>query len=190
MSFKYLKSLVILSAALSAAACVTPNNCGEEVAAEVRPIVEYRLGPGDELRINVFGEEQLSGEFVVGGQGFVALNLIGDVLAQGKTLPELEVDIENALSQGYLINPRVSIQVLNYRPYYIAGEVNAPGQYPYQEGLSVLNAVTIAGDFTYRANRCRVFIQRSDSNTAQRYTLSADTLVQPGDTIRIPESIL
>ncbi|MGD2131409.1 MAG: polysaccharide biosynthesis/export family protein [Maricaulaceae bacterium] len=185
-----LRPVIAVALGLFAAACASTGNCGVDPTEAARPIVEYRLGAGDELRVTVYGEERLSGEFVVGGQGHVALPLVGDVLASGKTLPELEQAIEASLANGYLVDPRVSIQILNYRPYYISGEVNNPGQYPYMEGLTLQSAIAIAGDFTYRANRCRVFIQRADSNSFERYVLMPDTLVQPGDTIRIPESIL
>ena len=107
--------------------------------------------------------------------------------AQGLTIPEIQSSIESALKEGYLRDPRVSVEVLNYRPFYILGEVETPGEYPYTNGLSVLNAVATAGGFTYRANNKRVFIKRSDTDDEREYPLTPLTPVAPGDTIRITE---
>lgn len=167
------------------------TNCGGGAggAESTRVVSEYRLGSGDQLRVIVFGEENLSGEFVVDGSGSVSLPLIGELTARGHTLREFEESIEAQMRQGYIKDPRVSLEVLNFRPYYILGEVAQPGQYPYSEGLSVLNAVAVSGGFSYRANQCRVYIRRADGPEELSYVLSPKTPVQPGDTIRIPERI-
>jgi polysaccharide export outer membrane protein len=149
--------------------------------------LEYRLGAGDKIRINVFGEEALSGEFYVAGSGKVSLPLIGEVQAANLTVQAFQAEIETALRQGYLKEPRVSAEVLSYRPYYILGEVNKPGEYPYSNGLNVLNAVATAGGFTYRAQTKRVFIRRAADQSEQPYPLTSDIPVAPGDTIRISE---
>jgi len=161
--------------------------------ASVRPVVsgehlEYRLGAGDKVRISVFGEDSLSGEFLVpGGAGTIAYPLIGDVKAAGLTVSELQAEIEGKLRPDYLKNPQVSIEVLNYRPFYIMGEVTRPGEYPYTNGLTVLNAVATANGFTYRANTHRVYIRRANSTAEVELQLDQTTPVQPGDTIRIGE---
>lgn len=191
--YRAIQRLAIVAGLALAASCATTGGCGGgggPAAQDARPAVTYRLGVDDELRVIVFGEEDLSGEYTVGGQGKVALPLIGDVEAAGKTLAEFEDAVEDALRNGFLNDPHVSVQVLNYRPYYILGEVNSPAQYPYSEGLSVLNAVAIAGGFTYRANSCRAFIRRAGESQENLYLLSPETPVQPGDTIRIPERFL
>ena len=190
--FKIGVKIAIVAAALSLASACASSGCRDTglEPGDARPIITYRLGADDEVRVIVFGEENLSGEYTVSGQGIIALPLIGDVEATGKTLAEFEDAVEHALKQGYINDPRVSAQVLNYRPYYILGEVNSPAQYPFVEGLSVQNAVAIAGGFTYRANQCRVHIRRADTGSESVYALTPDTLVQPGDTIRIPERIL
>jgi len=150
--------------------------------------VDYRLGAGDKLRISVFGEDTLSGEFLVpGGAGLIAFPLIGDVRAAGLTVNELQAEIEGKLKPDYLKDPHVSIEVLNYRPFYILGEVMKPGEYPYTNSLTVLNAVATANGFTYRANTHRVYIKRANSSKETEYPLDATTVVQPGDTIRIGE---
>lgn len=149
--------------------------------------VSYRLGPGDKLRINVFGEDTLSGEFDVPGAGTIAFPLIGDVQASGLTVSELESEIEGRLKPDYLKDPHVSIEVLNYRPFYILGEVMKPGEYPYTNGLTVLNAVATANGFTYRADTHKVYIKRANSPAEIVTKLNATTPVEPGDTIRIGE---
>ncbi len=155
--------------------------------APVRTVPEYKLGPADKLRVNVFGEEALTGEFLVGGSGKVSLPLIGEVQAAGLTIAQFQEEIATALRQGYINEPRVSAEVLNYRPFYILGEVNKPGEYPYTNNLTVLNAVATAEGFTYRADTRRVYIKRTDSSAEQVYPLNAVTQVAPGDTIRIGE---
>lgn len=147
----------------------------------------YRLGSGDQLRIIVFGEENLSGEFYVDGAGTVSMPLIGQIDAAGKTLQAFRADLEARLRDGYLNDPRVSAEVLNYRPFYILGEVEESGEYPYTDGLTVMNAVARAGGFTYRANTRVVYIQRADTNNEVEVPLTATVRVMPGDTIRIAE---
>ena len=147
----------------------------------------YRLGASDELRIIVFGEDSLSGEFVIDGEGTISMPLIGEVDAAGLTLQELRGRIEAQLSEGYLTDPRVSAEVQNYRPFYILGEVDTSGEFPYTDGLTVMNAVARAGGFTYRANTRRVFIQRAGSDVEIEVELTPTLRVMPGDTIRITE---
>jgi protein involved in polysaccharide export with SLBB domain len=148
---------------------------------------DYVLGPGDKVRVIVFGEEGLSGEFVVGGAGKVSFPLIGDVAASGLPVQAFQAELENGLKQGYLKSPRVSVEVLTYRPYYILGEVNKPGEYPYSNGLNVLNSIATAGGFTYRAQTKRVFIRRANETTERPYALTSSVQVAPGDTIRVTE---
>jgi polysaccharide export outer membrane protein len=159
----------------------------EREATTVREIAAYKLGAGDKIRVITFGEEALTGEFQVGGSGKVSLPLVGEVPAAGLTIPEFQKGVETALKDGYLRDPRVSVEVLNYRPFYILGEVNKPGEYPYTNGLTVMNAVATAEGFTYRANTKRVFIKRADTSEEQEYPLNSTTPVAPGDTIRVAE---
>jgi protein involved in polysaccharide export with SLBB domain len=151
------------------------------------PGFDYHLGAGDKLRIIVFGEESLTGEFFVAGGGKIAFPLIGDVDALGKTIPELQKEIEAKLADGYLKQPKVSAEVLNYRPFYILGEVMKPGEYPYTNGLTVLNAVATAQGFTYRADTKKVYIRRAATTGELGEPLTPTTPVEPGDTIRIGE---
>ena len=151
---------------------------------------EYQLGPGDQVRVNVFNQANLSGDFVVDGGGFVALPLVGPVQANGGTQRELEVAIANALtSSNLLVNPNVTVQIIQFRPFYILGEVSSPGAYPFTTGLTVRNAVAAARGFTYRANTRRVYIQHAGERDEHLYELTPSTPVSPGDTIRIPERL-
>jgi protein involved in polysaccharide export with SLBB domain len=147
----------------------------------------YELGPGDKLNIITFDEEQLSGTFYVGSNGAVSFPWIGDVPATGKTEAELRADITARLKDGYILNPQVSVQVVLYRPFYILGEVNRPGEYPYVSGLTVRAAVAMAEGFTYRANTKKVLIKRNGVSSELKLPLTATTDVEPGDTIRIVE---
>lgn len=188
-----LRLLAVLAFACVAGACATSGAAGEAeltlspVSEEQRPVIEYRLGSGDRLRIIVFGEDTLSGEYTVDGSGAVSLPLIGEVAADGLTLREFQRAVEASLREGYLNDPRVSAEVMNFRPYYILGEVGSPGEYPFTSGLTVINAVATAGGFSYRANTRRVFIKRAGSDREVEYPLTVNTPVQPGDTIRIGE---
>jgi len=156
-----------------------PDNGAVEVA--------YRLSIGDKLRITVYGHEDLSGEFDVDATGNLSLPLIGDVHATGLTANELEAEITNLLRPDYLKNPRVSAELLNYRPFYIFGEVKTPGSFPYANGMTVISAVAVAGGFTYRARKNRIRITRGDGDDKVEFDAQDDTLILPGDVIEVPE---
>lgn len=153
----------------------------------VAPLVDYKLGVADKVRIIVFNEDTLSGEFTVSDSGVLSLPLIGDVKAIGRTPREVIKDIETKLADGYLRQPRVSMDVLTYRPFYILGEVSKPGEYPYSNGLSALNAVARAEGFTYRANKKKIFIKRFGETAEREYKLDSGVTIYPGDTVRVGE---
>jgi len=146
----------------------------------------YRLGAADKIRVTVFNEPTLSGDFLVNSDGTVAVPLIGNVPAVGRTAVDLQQAIEVRFADGYLKEPRVVVEVLTYRPFYIYGEVTKPGEYPYSSGLSVLKAVALAQGFTYRADQRKIFLKRSNS-AEKELRVGADELIQPGDTIRVAE---
>lgn len=146
----------------------------------------YVLGVNDRVRVLVFGEQSLSGEFLVDSTGRLAMPFIGEVQAAGLTRQMLEDLLEKKLSeQEILLDPRVSVDLLNFRPYYILGEVSRPGEYPYTSGLNVFNAVATAGGFSTLANQTRVMIKRQGEQTETEYSLLSPVTVQPGDTIRV-----
>lgn len=184
------RRMLLRSMALGAGAGIVSACAGGPAAptnSAWRP-VEYRLGPADQLRITVFNEPGLTGPFVVGAQGAIAYPLVGDIRAAGLTVPEFTEALRTAL-QEYVRTPNVSVEVTNYRPFFILGEVTRPGSYPYVIDLTVMNAVATAGGFTYRANRSRVFIRHANAPDEAAYPLTATTPVLPGDTVRIGERI-
>jgi protein involved in polysaccharide export with SLBB domain len=150
-------------------------------------IQDYGLGVGDKLRVTVFGEADLSGEFVVDGAGYVRLPLIGEVKAIGLSARTFEMEVEKQLSNGYLKEPRVNIEVTAYRPFYILGEVNRPGPYPYVNGMTVLNAIALAGGYTYRANERIGVIRRSGQAKEERLPLDQSVKIYPDDIITVRE---
>lgn len=175
--------------AAEAPAATAPAIAGATTGATtpVAPLVDYKLGVADKVRIIVFNEDTLSGEFTVSDSGVLSLPLIGDVKAIGRTPREVIKDIETKLADGYLRQPRVSMDVLTYRPFYILGEVSKPGEYPYSNGLSALNAVARAEGFTYRANKKKIFIKRFGETAEREYKLDSGVTIYPGDTVRVGE---
>lgn len=145
---------------------------------------EYKLGPGDKVNMKVFGDETLSGSYQVDGKGDFSVPLLGNIEANGLTKSELENVLRTKLRR-YLNDPRVAVEIESYRPFYIIGEVNKPGSYNYVSGMTVINAVAIAGGFTYRAKEDSFAIRRA----ADRSTVEARqmTQVQPGDVIVVRE---
>jgi protein involved in polysaccharide export with SLBB domain len=143
----------------------------------------YQLGVADKVRITVYGEPTLSGEFLVNADGSLALPLIGNMAAAGLAAPDLQAILEAKYAEGYLRSPRVGVEVLTYRPFYIYGQVVKPGEYPYSKGLSIMKAVSLAEGFTARANKGKIFIKPA---AGKERRAKVDELIQPGDLIRIP----
>lgn len=158
--------------------------------AEPAPETDYPLGVADKVRIIVFEEPSLSGEFVVNANGSLSMPLIGDVRAVGKTATEVASIIQKKLMEGYVLQPRVSIDILTFRPFYILGEVNKPGEYPYSSGLTIDGAVATAQGYTYRADKRKVYIKRAGASQSIKARIAPDLKVRPGDTIRIGERYL
>jgi protein involved in polysaccharide export with SLBB domain len=181
-------ALVFSFACLTACATGAPA-MAQGSAAPVPHVSEYRLGPGDKLRVAVFGREELTGEFTIGAQGRISYPLIGEVEAAGHTVPEFSANLTEQLRSGYVRDPILSVEVAEYRPFYILGEVNRPGAYPYTPGMTVMGAVATAGGFTYRANSRRAFIQRPGETSERSVQLTSSTVIQAGETIRIPERL-
>jgi polysaccharide export outer membrane protein len=180
----FLRSLALTAGAGVLGACSTMAPGTEEMAERA----EYKLGPGDQIRITVFNEPDLTGPFTVGSQGTIAYPLVGSIRAGGLTIPEFTQALQTALSE-YVRTPSVAVEITNYRPFFILGEVQRPGTYAYSANLTVPNAVATAGGFTYRANRGRVFITRASETVEREYPLTVATPVLPGDTVRIGERL-
>jgi len=194
LTLRQLAYLVFGVAALAMSACQSapapaPSNQSATAPSTRATVAAYTLSSGDQVKVTVFGHDDLSGSFDIDGTGTFSMPLIGQVRAEGLTTPQLEQRITASLSNGYLVNPRVSAEVANYRPFYILGEVRTPGEYPYTNGLTVLEAVASAGGFTYRAKKNIVFIRATDATNEVEEALTATTQVQPGDTLRIRERV-
>lgn len=159
-------------------------------AAKAKPAKRVNLNTlsaGDKVKVNVYGEDDLSGTFEIDGSGSLALPLIGEVSATGLTPRQLEQRITKALADGYLVNPRVNIEVLNFRPFFILGEVNKPGSYSYASDMTVINAVALAGGYTPRAKTGKVLVRRAADPRHKEVYEEEDAKVMPGDVVRVEE---
>ena len=178
-------ALILLAVSMLAASCASRGVIAERavpVEAEI-----YRLDTGDQLRVTVFGQTDLSGDFTVDGTGAISMPLLPPILARGLTTDDLEDVVEAELGERLLRNPNVSIQVMQFRPFFILGEVQNAGQYPYVSGMTVQSAAAIAGGFTYRANPDRITITRNRGDHVVEIGVDSNALVMPGDTVLVKE---
>ena len=157
--------------------------CGEDSS-----INQYRLGSGDVIQITVFGEDDLSLKTRLPQTGNISYPFLGDIQVVNITASELEEFIYNGLVGDYLISPSVSVTILEYRPFFIDGEVKKPGGYPYQPGLSVNKAAALAGGYTERASKTKIVIVRDIAGVQTTLTGKAADIVLPGDIITIQQS--
>jgi polysaccharide export outer membrane protein len=186
---KRLRSLLLCIPALFLAAGLTACN----PAGDLQPLPElqktnYTLGVGDKVRIITFGNEALTGEFRVNDSGKIAMPLLGAVPAAGKTPDQMQTTIASELeSRNLLHKPNVSVEITEYRPVFVLGEVNRPGEYPYKPGMTFLSAVSTAGGFTYRAVMDEASIVRNTDGATAEGTVTRRSLIQPGDVITVFE---
>lgn len=148
----------------------------------------YKLGPGDRIRVDVFGEPDLSIEGLVDAGGSISYPLLGRVRVQGYTLKALEANMMKLLSNGYLVKPSVRVGMVQFRPFYVTGQVNKVGAYPYVEGLSVEKAIAMAGGMTNIGSERKMFLLREGAS-GQRQRVGLQTVVFPGDTLIVEESL-
>jgi polysaccharide export outer membrane protein len=165
----------------------TPASAQAQALPSASSADNYVLGPNDRVRLKVYGEPDIAGEYEIDSTGNVSVPLAGHIKAAGLTTRQLEHSISSALSKGIVRDPRVNVEIALYRPYYILGEVKKSGEYPYRLGLTVMDAVASAGGFTYRANENKVYLRRSGGSVDEVHALDAPVPVFPGDNIRIPE---
>jgi polysaccharide export outer membrane protein len=179
-AFRALASLVLLLAACSQGADLPVlTSAGDEA---------YHLGVDDQIRITTYGEDQLSDDCRVDSSGNIALPLLGTVHAVGLTTEQLTARLKKRLEdQRLLRNPGVSVEITAYRPIYIIGEVSHPGSYPYQPNMTMLTAVAVAGGFTYRGVQSYAYVVRQTDGSAIEGRLLPQSLVQPGDAIKVYE---
>ena len=150
--------------------------------------VDYRLGANDRVRIIVFGQPTLTGEYTLDGNGVLAFPLIGNVNAQGQTTSQVQQAIASRLDPDFLRNPSVSAEVITRRPFYVIGEVQKPGNYPYVTDMTALQAIAMAGGYTYRARQNNLYLKRLDANGRMiRVAATPETKVKPGDTVEVKE---
>lgn len=153
----------------------------------IDPASDYHLGPNDRTRIIVFGQPQLTGEFSLDGNGILAFPLVGNLDAKGMTPSQLQAALTTKLRGDYLQNPSVSVEVTTRRPFYVVGEVQKPGSYPYVTGLTVLNALATAGGQTYRAQMSEFYVKRRVNGQIVRVAATQETEIEPGDTVIVRE---
>jgi polysaccharide biosynthesis/export protein len=148
----------------------------------------YMLGPGDRLRIKVYSDPDMTGEYEINSSGAVAIPLVGDVKASGMTTHQLEQAIARRMKGKVATEPHVSVEMAAYAPYYVFGEVKNAGEFQYHLGLTVADAIAAAGGLTYRANEHRISLRRAGSRVEQTVALDVPVRIYPGDNIRVAES--
>lgn len=182
--------IVSMTLALALAGCVADARSavpGEAATADRVAVAEARLRPGDKVQVTVFGEDGLSGAYEVTASGLLQLPLAGAVPVAGRDTRAVEGAVAAALRRTYLRDPKVTVAVLSQRPFYVLGEVEKPGEYPYREGLNLWRALAVAGGQTYRASTAAVMIQHAGEAGLAEVDTSRDIRIEPGDLIRVPE---
>jgi protein involved in polysaccharide export with SLBB domain len=152
-----------------------------------KPRTPYTLDVGDKLRVTVFREPELSGEFSVGGSGQISMPLLGEVPVKGLTRADVEAELTRRFANGLLRDPRVAVDIYDFRTFAILGEVQRPGTFPAKEGTSITDAIAMAGGYTYRANEKRILIRRARQGPYYTVNVDANVEVGPGDTIKVEE---
>lgn len=185
MRFIYVSALIVLAGVLTGCAGhKVPQDASFKILTQ-----PYQLDSGDELRVTVFEQANLSTNYTVDQAGFVTLPLIGSVAARGRTTKQLSSDIATRLKQGFVRDPDVAIEVQTFRPFFIHGEINNAGQYEYVNGLTVQTAIAIAGGFSARANKQVAVITRQINGEIQHGKVDLNTPIRPGDTVTIKERL-
>lgn len=183
---------VLLGAGLAgcdASSALAPGYADTALVQNERP-AGLRFQPGDKLKITVFGEDRLTGEYQIDADGAVSLPLVGTLRAAGLKKADLESILARKLRAARFVNePKVTVDIASFRPFYVLGEVERPGQFPYVNGLNVLSAIAVAGGATYRSSETHVLIQRSGERQLREYPSSPDVPVYPGDLVKVPERI-
>jgi protein involved in polysaccharide export with SLBB domain len=183
---RFVAWIVTLIGALAVAGSALAPAVAQELQ-ETLVLPDYRVGIGDRLKISVYNADKLGGEYLVGGDGKISLPVVGRVMVGGLTLEGIAELLSTRFADGYLLNPKVTVDIAAYRPVYILGEVQRPGQYPYVEGMTIYQLVAQAGGFTYRANRRTVRLRREGDDDENKYAVVSASEIRPGDTVVILE---
>lgn len=191
MIAKSLKLAVVLLASLQLAGCYTdfgPVEVATGPSSLTGTGVAPHLLPGEKIKITVYGEESLTGDYDINPAGYVTMPLIGSVKAAGRSQAELAKELAGRFVRGgFLQDPHVTVAIVQFRPFYVLGEAVTPGEYPFRSGLNVHTAVAMAGGFTYRASRTYVLVRHSGEEVWKEYSLAEPVPIAPGDIIRVPE---
>jgi protein involved in polysaccharide export with SLBB domain len=191
MAAKYIRLAICFLMGLQLAGCYTdygPVEVGTGAGPVSGAAVALLLQPGEKLKITVYGEENLTGEYDVNPAGYVTMPLIGAIKAAGRSQAAFGKDIANKyLHGGFLQDPHVTVAVVQFKPFYVMGEVATSGEFPFRSGLNVHTAVAMAGGFTYRASRSYVLIRHAGDEVWKEYSLAEPVPIAPGDLIRVPE---
>ncbi len=195
----FLRSLAAATLILTSSSCSTVStssgdsgNSGDTVGSVItaggaESSENYRLGQGDRISIQVFDEPDLTINTQVGAKGSINYSYLGDMQVENKTAEELEKDIVRLLEDGYLVNPSVNVSIVEYRPFFINGEVRRPGSYPYQPGLTLDKAIALAGGLTDRASKRKMFLISAQNPNGKQTKVTLQNKIGPGDIISIQE---
>lgn len=187
--FLSLSALALCAAVLSACADSTSRSV-VHLAADSKETTlprTYRLGIGDKIKLGVYGEQDLSGQFEVNALGAVPMPLIGEVPAKGLSLQEFRDHVQRRLADGYVKAPKVNVEIIAYRPIFIHGEVRNSGEFAFKNGTRLRDVIAMSGGYTYRAEQGYALVTRDSEAAEIRVRLPSDFVVLPGDNIRIPE---
>jgi len=191
MTVKFLRLAIVLLAGLQLAGCYTdfgPVEVGAGSSSLSGATVASLLQPGEKIRITVYGEEALTGDYDINPAGYVTMPLIGAIKAAARSQSEFEKAVANKYrGGGFLQDPHVTVAVVQFKPFYVMGEVATSGEFPFRSGLNVHTAVAMAGGFTYRASRSYVLIRHIGEEVWKEYSLAEPVPIAPGDLIRVPE---
>jgi protein involved in polysaccharide export with SLBB domain len=187
----HLRLAILILAGVQLAGCYTdfgPVEVGTGPSSLSGAGVASLLQPGEKIRITVYGEESLTGEYDISPSGYVTMPLIGAIKAARRSQSEFGKDVANRYVRGgFLQDPHVTVAVVQFKPFYVLGEATSPGEYPFRSGLNVHSAVAMAGGFTYRASRSYVLIRHVGDEVWKEYSLAEPVPIAPGDLIRVPE---
>jgi protein involved in polysaccharide export with SLBB domain len=175
---KFVGAVLVLACVIATVAGL----CSSALAAE------YKLGAGDKIRVVVLADPEFNGEYEVDATGNISARMIGRLSVLGMTTAELETALTQRYRDGgYLRNPRLSVELVSARPFFIMGEIVKPGSYSYVAGLTVAQAIAIAGGYTRRASTSRLKIKRFGSPANTEESVTEDSTINPGDILRVPE---
>lgn len=182
--------IALLAFACTVSSCAYPPAASLDAPKDIRTSKSHLINPGTTIGLSVYGEDTMSGEFVVDHNGDLTLPMLGELPAEGLTKAELRNLIRTELKKSNLIsNPVVSLNILKPRPVYILGEVKNPGEYAYKPNMDIFEAISMAGGYTPRASRDDVLIGRRAGLDKTKYNGEEDTMILPGDSITVRERI-